>query len=38
VGWYVGSGIAVAAAGVLLLGIYPQPLIETVRFSAQFLP
>lgn len=38
VGPYVYGGIAVAVVGVLLFGVYPQPLIEGVRASAPLLP
>jgi NADH-quinone oxidoreductase subunit N len=38
VGWYLGSSLAIAGAGVLFLGVFPEPLIEAVKFSAHFLP
>jgi len=38
VGWYLGSSLAFAAAGILILGIYPEPLVQTIRFSTSFLP
>ena len=38
IGIYLGSTLAVAAVGVLVLGIYPEPLISASQFSAKFLP
>ena len=38
VGAFVYGGVAVAVVGVLLFGVYPEPLIAGVRASAQMLP
>lgn len=38
VGAYVCGGVAVAVVGVLLFGIYPEPLIASVRASTYILP
>ncbi len=38
VGPYLYGGLAVALAGVLIFGIYPEPLISSVQASAQYLP
>ena len=38
VGAYVLGGVALAVVGVLLLGVYPEPLIAGVRASTQILP
>ncbi len=38
IGPYVYGGIAVALVGVLLFGLYPEPLIAGVRASAPLLP
>lgn len=38
VGPYLYGGLAVAVAGVLLFGLYPEPLIASVQASAQYLP
>jgi NADH-quinone oxidoreductase subunit N len=38
VGPYLYGGLAVAVAGVLLFGIYPEPLVASVQASAQYLP
>lgn len=38
VGLFVASGIAVAAVGVFVVGIYPEPFIASVRLSAEMLP
>lgn len=37
-GPYLYGGLAVAVVGVLLFGIYPEPLIASVQASAQYLP
>jgi NADH-quinone oxidoreductase subunit N len=38
VGPYLYGGLAVALAGVLIFGIYPEPLVASVQASAQYLP
>jgi NADH-quinone oxidoreductase subunit N len=38
VGAYIYGGVAVAVVGVLLFGVYPEPLIAGVRASTQILP
>jgi hypothetical protein len=38
IGFALGSSLAIAALGVLILGIYPEPLVQAVRFSTKFLP
>ena len=38
VGPYVYGGLALAVAGVLLLGVAPEPLIASVKASARLLP
>jgi NADH-quinone oxidoreductase subunit N len=38
VGFALGSSLAIAALGVLILGVYPEPLVQAVRFSTKFLP
>jgi NADH-quinone oxidoreductase subunit N len=38
VGPYLYGGLAVAVAGVLIFGIYPEPLVASVQASAQYLP
>lgn len=38
VGPYIYGGLALAVAGVLVFGIYPEPLIASVQASAAFLP
>lgn len=38
VGPYLYGGLAVALAGVLVFGFYPEPLIASVQASAQYLP
>ncbi|MBI5631584.1 MAG: NADH-quinone oxidoreductase subunit N [Elusimicrobia bacterium] len=38
VGPYLYGSLAVAIAGVLLFGIYPEPLIASVQASAHYLP
>ncbi len=37
-GPYLYGGLAVAIAGVIIFGIYPEPLIASVQSSAGFLP
>lgn len=36
-GIYAYSGLVVAAVGVFAIGLYPEPLLVTVRLSAEFL-
>ena len=38
IGPYLYGGIAVAVAGVLIFGFYPEPLVASVQASAQYLP
>lgn len=38
VGAFVAGGVAVAVVGVLLFGVYPEPLIAGVVASTRFLP
>jgi NADH-quinone oxidoreductase subunit N len=38
VGAFVAGGVAVAVVGVLLFGVYPEPLIAGVKASTRFLP
>jgi NADH-quinone oxidoreductase subunit N len=38
VGPYLYGGLAVAIAGVLVFGVYPEPLVASVQASAQYLP
>lgn len=38
VGAYVCGGVALAVVGVLLFGLYPEPLLAGVRASTQILP
>jgi NADH-quinone oxidoreductase subunit N len=38
IGPYLYGGLAVAVAGVLLFGIYPEPLVASIQASAQYLP
>jgi len=38
VGPYLVGGLAVAIAGVIIFGVYPEPLVRSVQASAQFLP
>lgn len=38
IGPYVYGGLALAVAGVLVFGVYPEPLIASVQASAAFLP
>ena len=38
VGPYIYAGLAVAVAGVLIFGIYPEPLVASVQACAQHLP
>lgn len=37
-GPYLYGSLAVALAGVILFGVYPEPLISSVQASAQYLP
>ena len=38
IGPYLTGAIAVAVAGVLIFGVYPEPLVASVQSSAQYLP
>ncbi len=38
IGPYLAGSLAVAMAGVLVFGIYPEPLVSSVQASAQYLP
>ena len=38
IGPYLYGGLAVAVAGVILFGIYPEPLVASIQASAQYLP
>jgi NADH-quinone oxidoreductase subunit N len=38
VGPYVFGGLVAAVAGVLLFGVFPEPLVASVQASAQYLP
>ncbi|MDE2039131.1 MAG: NADH-quinone oxidoreductase subunit N [Elusimicrobia bacterium] len=37
-GPYLCGGLAVAIAGVVIFGVYPEPLVASVQASAQYLP
>lgn len=37
-GLYLFSGLVIAAAAVLLIGVYPEPILSVVKSSAEMLP